>query len=171
MNATDVINMMPEGTRQINEFAAQIIGATENGNDDPLAVYKQLNDAIKSLELAKGEIKQLAIDEAEKYGKKFQLHNAEFSHSVRANYDFSNCNDQVYEKISDELNDVKVEKKEREKFLKTVKEPITMVDDETGEVLQINPPAKTYTDVLRVKNLEPELPEPDLNKGKKDLPF
>src|SRR6056297_1429891 len=120
MNATDVINMMPEGTQQINEFAAQIIGATESGNNDPLAVYKQLNDAIKSLELAKGEIKQLAIDEAEKFGKKFQLYNAEFSHSVRANYDFSNCNDQVYEKISDELNDVKVEKKEREKFLKTV---------------------------------------------------
>jgi len=171
MNVTDVMNLLPETDSQISVFSAKLIEAVNDGNNDPLKAYKVISNAIKALETAKNGIKDNAILEAEKFGKTFDRHNAKFSYSTRTNYDFKNCNDEHYNSITTKIKSLTESKKNREKFLKTIEYPLSTIDENTGEVFSINPPAKTYTDILSVKNIEPDIPEADVNNNNKDLPF
>lgn len=50
-------------------------------------------------------------------------------------YDFSNCDDQEWNELTEQINSLTEKRKEREKFLKTITKPIF---DENG--VQINPP-------------------------------
>ena len=54
-------------------------------------------------------------------------------------YDYSVCSDAEWDKLNAQLTDIKVKMKERETFLKTLKEPMSTMD---GEI--INPPSITY---------------------------
>jgi len=63
-------------------------------------------------------------------------------------YDFSNCNDPEYDthKLTEE--EFKALRSGREKFLKSLTAPIQLIDNETGDVIQVNPPIKTSSTTI-----------------------
>lgn len=118
--------------------------AVEDGNYDPLKglIYanklekfgKELTAALRpiaegSVTLAKGEV--------------YKTFNTEVTQKeTGVSFDLSICNDPVFKKLSDELTDVTLRYKERETFLKSISKPMTIVDEETGDIIEIKPPIR-----------------------------
>ena len=120
------------------------------GNINPL---KQLV-VLKSLETAIDEIKQnileAGIEEVRKYGKEAELNGYRISIiNAGAKYDYSNCNHPVYNELSKKAAEIKAELAEIEKFLKSLKAPLDMLDKETGEIYTIYPPVYSSKETLK----------------------
>lgn len=58
-------------------------------------------------------------------------------------YDFSACDDAEWETINAKMELYSNMLKEREKFLKTITKPMTIVDQETGDILELKPPIRS----------------------------
>jgi len=83
-----------------------------------------------------------------KHGVKFELYEAATKH------DYEACGDPVWNRMNKEMELLKAKMKERESFLKTLSQPVTMnvVDPDTFEVhesVQIYPPAKSSTSTYK----------------------
>jgi len=61
-------------------------------------------------------------------------------------YDYTG--DPVWVQLNGEIKGLQSKLKEREAFLKTLKEPLTTVDHDTGEAITITPPVKRSTTAL-----------------------
>ena len=60
-------------------------------------------------------------------------------------YDFSKCEDVIWNDIDKKMQMLTERKKEREAFLKSLKERFTYVDESTGEIITLYPPQKKST--------------------------
>jgi hypothetical protein len=83
-----------------------------------------------------------------KHGVKFELYEA------ATKFDYESCGDPVWNRLNKELEFLKVKLKERESFLKTLKESATLniMDPDTSEYfenVQIYPPTKTSTSTYK----------------------
>lgn len=58
-------------------------------------------------------------------------------------YDFSTCNDPIYEKLNRDFENAKAELDARKDLLKTVTKEVEMYDPETSEVFVCKPPVKS----------------------------
>lgn len=171
MEAISVIKMMPETALQINDFANRCISSVENGHENALDIYLIVTAAIKSLEQIKDSIKPIAYEEAEKYGTKFERNSAVVNLRQTSKYFYDKTGDLEYEAIVNNFNRFKKDKSDKEKQLKTLTKPMDVIDQETGEVYTIYPPAKSSTDTLVISFPEPEAKDFDPKPEKKDLPF
>jgi len=65
------------------------------------------------------------------------------SKEIGSKYDYSECNDQVLNKLLEKQTELNEEIKKRQEFLKKLPNNFTLVDEETGEVSVIKPPVKS----------------------------
>lgn len=149
------MNLQPlESTSNAKEIGRALVESichdVAEGNINPL---KQLV-VLKSLETAIDEIKQnileAGIEEVRKYGKEAELNGYRISIiNAGAKYDYSNCNHPVYNELSKKAGEIKAELAEIEKFLKSLKAPLDMLDKETGEIYTIYPPVYSSKETLK----------------------
>lgn len=149
------MNLQPlESTSNAKEIGRALVESichdVAEGNINPL---KQLV-VLKSLETAIDEIKQnileAGIEEVRKYGKEAELNGYRISIiNAGAKYDYSNCNHPVYNELSKKAAEIKAELAEIEKFLKSLKAPLDMLDKETGEIYTIYPPVYSSKETLK----------------------
>ena len=144
--ALSTIKLLPFSKQQVSIFSNQLKDSLENGQVDPLelAVYfKAIEETIKQV---KETMSKLAVNEAAKYGKSFQFRGATID--VRENgvkYDYSKSGDIDWERLNSEINSLTSRQEEREDFIKSLKQPMTAVYEETGETYTIYPPVKKST--------------------------
>jgi len=120
------------------EFTNDIL----DGNINPLqaaAILKSMEDFSKTV---RGNVlvKDCIREELDKYTEKSVHFNGLIftKKVVGTRYDYSNCNDPIYNRRKLQYDIAAANLKEREEFLKIVPlEGLTVVDDETGEVYQI----------------------------------
>jgi len=101
------------------------------------------------------EFAQVVINNAKeglpyKYGKTFEHYNAKFEiKEMGVKYDYSVCQDAVYNNLKNKLVVLEDEIKAREKFLKTIPSQglETLIED---EVVTLYPPNKTSTTTISV---------------------
>ena len=134
------------------EFAQSVIKGIKDGLSDPLKVHYQvkcMEDIIKNI-TNDAEYKSMTLDEAAKYGKTFDHYNAKFEvKEMGVKYDYSVCNDPVYNKLKAQLTVLEDEVKAREKYLKAI--PTTGVETLLeDEVITLYPPNKTSTTTITV---------------------
>jgi len=149
-NALSQITAMPSTLKGIDDFFLKAKKEILSGKYDPLQIevyLKAIEDIIKKLRTDK-DIKYASITEAYKYKEKtFEVFGAKFNlRETGVKYDYTNTGDVKWERLDSQINDLSIKKKERETFLKTVKEPIADVED--GYI--INPPVKTSTESIAV---------------------
>jgi len=65
-------------------------------------------------------------------------------------YDYINCSDIVWNDLTKQITELTEKRKEREAMLKTVKEPMTLVNETTGQTWKVNPAIKTSTSGIKV---------------------
>lgn len=121
------------------ELAQTVVQDVREGLLDPTQVFIYAN---KGQEFFKSVIDNVRPIVASKQIQKggIKSYNSEIIEKKNPDsYDFSVCGDFEWDSLNAQLTEIKEKIKERETFLKTLKEPMATMD---GEV--INPPAITY---------------------------
>lgn len=140
MNALSHITVLPSSKEEISTFSKQVIAEVECGNIDPLALKVRLKWLEKLIDAIDKPIKDSAMKEAAKYGKKFEYKNFIIEEMESGtSYDYSQ--DAICVELEAKL-------KERKEFLKALKSPIDVVDSD-GVVTTIAPPIKKSTTTLK----------------------
>jgi len=136
----------------INRFVDKVVSEVEGGLINPLDLVIYLRSIQKSIDGINDKVKQMIIDEADKYPQKsFEYKGAMISkEELGTKYDYENCEDMIWGKLDSEIKGLTEKKKERETFLKTIKDPIGYTDTETGETWKVNPPIKRSTSGVKV---------------------
>jgi hypothetical protein len=136
---------------QVDVFSDQIIDAVKNGEADPLEVAVQLKAMEKASERIWSEIKESAITAAERHGKTFQLYgNTLKIQEVGTKYDYEATGDPVWARL-DAIASIAIEnRKNRETFLRSINGIVRIVDESTGEEVELKPAPKTSQTTVTV---------------------
>ena len=144
--ALSTLRLLPFSKQQVEVFADQIKNELESGNVNPLELAIYFKSIEKTVEKVSEKLKELALQEAEKYGKKFEFKGAEISISELGTiYDYSKTGDYEWERWDAAVKQDTDRRKERETMLKGLTGSLTIVNEETGEMETIYPPIKKST--------------------------
>lgn len=152
--ALSVINSLPSTYDQIAVFVRKVKDEALSGEYNPLEVLVQLRAVQKALEILNqdDELDQAAQREFDKFGQKTVDFNGVkiTSQETGVKYDFKQCNDVVWNDYKVNEESYSIQRKARETFLKSLTAPTTIVDEETGDTMKVNPPSKTSKTKLAV---------------------
>ncbi|WP_290391193.1 hypothetical protein [uncultured Bacteroides sp.] len=125
-----------------------------DGEADPISMFttiKAMNDCLSQF-LKDQAVVEATIGAVEKYGRTGATFNGAnlCIAEVGVRFDFSACQDSVWDELAKERTELEAKIKEREKFLRGITTPQTIVNEETGEVKKIYGPAKTSSTTVKV---------------------
>lgn len=154
MNELSLSGMFPQTKTEIADLTAQLIESALSGDNSPIKIQVQisaLEQVIKAVK-ADNEFRDAVLNEANKYGSKsFDAFNAKISvKETGVKYDYSFCGLPEYDAVCNEIDKLTEKKKQFEKYLQTISEPIDFVNPETGEMTKIYAPAKTSTTAVTI---------------------
>lgn len=133
---------------EINNQCQEIINRiNDSGEVNPLKVATAMKALETAMKIIKAGITDAVLEEAEKHNAKtfdFDGHQLQVR-QAGVKYDYSNCNDPEHERLQQQMEELKEQIKKREDWLKSAPEDQTILDEETGEVHKIYPPAKSGT--------------------------
>lgn len=134
--------------------ANTLIAKVTNGEVDPIntfATIKAMSDCLSQFLKDKSVI-DATVEAVGQYGKAGANYNGAHLCVTEAGvrYDFSTCQDPVWDDLARQKAELDAKIKERETFLRGVVTPQTIVVDETGEVKTIYGPAKTSATTIKV---------------------
>ena len=140
------INQTTPSKASLDGYVKDIIEYAESNEGNPIEISAKLDFMMKICDIAKKEIKPAVIKELEKAKERKDY----FGYKVEVKetgtkYDYSNCGDAKWYDLQEQLEKLKVKISDRETFLKAIKEPIMVADEETGEMFKVMPPVKTST--------------------------
>jgi hypothetical protein len=142
--AQSILFLGPETKSQAQIFAQIIIEQVESGNIDSLEVYIRCKAFMVALNQVIESIESKTLAEAEKHGKSFDFKSAKIEiKELGSKWHFDKSNDSVYFSIKSNIEKFDIERKDRETFLKSLKTKTSILDRETGEVIEIYPAYKT----------------------------
>lgn len=165
LTTSSILSLFETTKGQRKSFIEDIVERLRSGEADPLKVHLQVKameeiiTGLTSTDEKKNKNFTVAIDyknmllqAAEKYGKKFQLHNAEFSvKEVGTSYDWTKCEDNELADLLSQQEAIKEKIKAKQDFLKTVPlEGLLITSEATGETFKVYPPAKSSTTSVAV---------------------
>jgi len=119
----------------------------DNINDGYLDALEVLISAKKMQELGK-QLEDVSRPIAEdktrlQKGEVYKTQSVEVvEKTIGSRTDYSNCNDEVWEKLQQDLSDLKEAIKQRETFLNALTTQTTIVTND-GEIVTLNPPIKS----------------------------
>ncbi|HDY88079.1 MAG TPA: hypothetical protein ENH82_08210 [bacterium] len=136
---------------QINEGVQKVIGLVNDGEVCPIQVATSLKALETAIKAIKDGIYEAIENEAAKEPEKTFERNGH-SYNVRnsSRYDYSDCGDPVLTKLTEKVDITTEERKDRETLLKALKKPLNVVDDDTGEIVEVYPPAKLSKTVVAI---------------------
>jgi hypothetical protein len=150
-NPLEVLNLID--TKTCEQFAHDMAALVREGHVDPIQVRVKISAWEKAFKSLKTAIEQEVATEAAKHGKAFEFMGAKCEWvPTFTQYDYSHCADPEWEEYDAAETSAANSRKERETFLKALKEPITMIDTRqgSGEVITVNPPTKTQKEGLKI---------------------
>lgn len=132
---------------EINYIANDLNEKLENGEISGLLLIEKFKAISKIEEGIKKKMTEVAVSEASKYPEKeLSLFGSTFKiQEFGTKYQYDRCGDTTWQRLTDELETAKKALKEREDFLKTIKDKLTCVDEVTGEIVTLYGPIKTST--------------------------
>lgn len=91
-------------------------------------------------------------DEISKNGKEIETNSAKLELiESGVKYDYSQCGDVIYERLSQQLESIQADLKDREKFLKSLPAAgLPVISEESGELYTIYPPSKSSTSTYKI---------------------
>ena len=131
----------------IKETSLALLKDLDEGHIAPLQLAAQLKFVEDVISNVKEELRQRVVAEKDKYGKDdMTYHGAKFDiREAGVKYDYSHCEDTIWNELSQQIDTLTEQRKEREAFLKALKEKLTYVDESTGEIVTLYPPQKKST--------------------------
>lgn len=136
----------------IDVASDQLIEAVQSGEVNPLKLRVWVKTMEAIIDRVNRATSENQLTEAGKYpGSRFEFAGAIVDKAeLGTKYDYRACGDSVWERLSTDMETAKSRLSERETFLKALKEPLTVIDELTAEVVKISPPIKTSVSGLKV---------------------
>jgi hypothetical protein len=144
MNNIELIKSGPTNGPEILDFQDEIAESVENGFEDPLNLFIRLKALSNAIDGAMSKIQSAALEEAQKHGQKsFGYLNAKIEiREMGTKWFFDKTGDPIIYRIEATKKEISEKEKDRQAFLKTLKEKTTFLDEETGEVFEVYPARK-----------------------------
>ena len=144
------ISKIPATKSEQEQLASLFIQKVLDGEISAIEAVIQMKSIGESISifLKNNDIREAVIKETEKYGKGETPSYKGAVVQVKetsVKYDFAGCNDIAWDKLNKEKKEVDEKIKQRESFLKLVNTNKTEIDEETGEIYTIFPPARSST--------------------------
>ena len=149
-NPIEALNVEALTKTEISNVAEQIAAGVEAGVEEPLDLIIKIDFLKKALEEAKKKILDDCLQELDLHPKEgtkiagVQIQQVESG----VKYDYSNC--EAWKERDQLVKDSTEFKKELESKLKGLKKPESILDEETGEVTRLVPPARTSTTTVKI---------------------
>lgn len=154
-NTTDQIQWIRETgltkESQLN-LAAAIVEKVNEGSISALDAKIYLKSAEAVISQAQDVIDYHARREAERYGERsFSEKGVKIELAETGiKYDYEMCGDEILKAMENELADLKKRIAERQKFLQSIAGSLTVVNENTGEVIKLYPPVRSSKDGLKI---------------------
>ena len=134
----------------VQTFANQIVFEYKTGNKNPFDYLGELEFIGQAIDKAKSQIRELLIDELHLYENKTKTKNGiQFKlKESGVKYDFTST--EKWKSMNDEIEQMKSQIKDLETHLKSIKTKQTMVDESTGELIELFPPIKTSKTTIEI---------------------
>lgn len=134
----------------VQTFANQIVFEYKTGNKNPFDYLGELEFISQAIDKAKSEIRELLIDELHLYENKTKTKNGiQFKlKEAGTKYDFTST--EKWKSMNDEIEQMKSHIKDLESHLKSIKTKQTMVDESTGELIELFPPIKSSKTTIEI---------------------
>lgn len=146
-----VVNNIPITKEGVYEFAERLRIALLEGEINALDLKLHFKALDLVRESIKPELDSLALTQAEMYNKGVYKGFLISVQEAGTRYDFSGCNDPVWNRLEKQrVNHEKVQKN-REAILKNIRQSTPMIDPETGEACDVFPPVKKSTTTIVLK--------------------
>lgn len=144
------LKLGPTTKEEIKSFANGVIRSVKDGEVSAMDVHVTLKKLIAAAEIISDAIKANVMKEVELYSEKeFEYDGAKIEKAeVGTKYDYSVCGSTDWERFNSDEQTASSRRKEVEAFLKTLKEPVSVADTQSGEILR--PPVKTSTSSIKV---------------------
>jgi hypothetical protein len=146
MNELQLLNWQPNKS-EIERVATEMVQGIVDGNLQTEKALLTIRAVRMAMESAEDKIKDQVIDELHRRGKNgFDMYGAKVNlKELGVKYDYTNCIDSEWQNLDAEIKRLTELKKERENFLKSLTKTMTIVDEITGEVMQVHPPIRQST--------------------------
>ena len=143
-------NKVPTTKIAQQQLADLLVSQVTEGDISPVEAVVKAKALVSVLDtfIKDKSVTEQVIIETGKYGKGEYPSWGSAKVEVRetgVKYDFSNCNDSIWDDLNSQIEKIKAQMKERENFLRVITKPKTELDPDTGEVFTINPPARSST--------------------------
>lgn len=147
-----VMHLMPATQAQVDRFSDELIRSVKEGETNPLQLRATIKATEMVLERVNKETQAEQLREADKYpGDKFEAFGCTMQKGdTWTAYDYASCGDPVWKNRKEIVDEAISQLKDREAFLKTLKQPMTFVHEESGEIVTIQPPVKKSVAGLKV---------------------
>lgn len=159
MNITDtfpfVASRIPATKSAQAELAEALVAAVQDGDINPIDAVVQMKSIAESINafLKDDRIREAVLSECAKYGKgetpAFRGAKVQQKESG-VSFDYMACADPVWTDLMAREQEIAAERKAREKFLQTITKPKAEVDEATGEVYTLMPPARRSTTTFAI---------------------
>lgn len=142
--ALGMLRLMPTKSEEVGKFAHQIIKNVKEGTANALEVKVMMRALRAVAEEVEEEIDDNAVTEAEKYSEKvIEMYGARIEKGeVGVSYNYATSGLSEWEQLDAQIKTLTEQRKEKEAFLRALKEPMTRLHEETGEIETIRPPQK-----------------------------
>lgn len=133
----------------LSDIVGQVVKAVEAGNStacEAVAFAKFLEEIagqIKKATINDNKVTELAFDEA---AESVNVRGAVVSQFNATRYDYSTCNDEMWNQLTEDIKDLSNMKKSREVWLKALTKE--SADPVTGEMVM--PPLKKVSDSVKI---------------------
>lgn len=137
---------------EIENAAAKIALPIEEGQLKPEQAAVYIDALKKIIATAEKKVKETIVSELYKYakGEKINSVGCEIQPMDAGKWEYSNCGDSFYNDLCAEIEKMEVVKKEREQFLKTIKDKMMIVNEVTGELMEVRAPIKLSTPTYKI---------------------
>lgn len=141
---------IPVTKSEQTNLSEAFVSAVQNGDINPIDAVVQMKSIAETIGifLKDNRIREAVLKECAKYGKGENpaFHGAVVQQKeTGVSYDFMVCADPVWTDLMAREQEIADQRKEREKYLRTITKPKPEIDESTGEVYTIKPPARSST--------------------------
>lgn len=146
-----MLRLMPSRVKEVATFSKGIIDSVRNGNASALEVLVMLRACELMAKEVIEEIKENILNEANRYNEKsIEMYGARIDKGdVKTEYLYETSGDSQWEELDAEIKSLTARRKEREEFLRAIKDPVLLVNKDSAEEL-VKPPVKRTTEGVKV---------------------
>lgn len=137
----------------VKQTAQSLIDEASQGNIDTLSTLAHIEFMAQVIEMAKEELRQRAVNELDAYGAEAKIgvvkHGVTFKQKesgVRYNFE----NTPAWSEIKSKEDAIATERKALEDQLKMLKSKQTILDESTGELIELYPAIKTSKTTVEI---------------------